>query len=1158
MYDKFLFVGLGGSGGKTLRFLKREIQRWSTDCGFDGKVPAGWQFLHVDTPVNPDGDEINHKVAPLSADEYLGLIAPGTELRDVQGRLDADQSIYPELLTWRVEPAATDVPVQQGAGQMRAIGQTVAMACVGQIREHIEARVSRMTGGTATAELAEMYHAATDSRAASNSSTYVVVVSSLAGGTGAGLLNLVSNVIRALNTPAGDNVFAVLYTPEVFGSLGSAATAGVYPNSLAAMSELLNGHWWQGSEDNAIGLASPRENALLKRAGLPAPQARSGPRFPFLVGRVGAGGVDFGSPDRLFEMTARSLASWVTPTADNSGFVQYTVGNWNTLAKDGRQQHGILVDEGDPHEQGLPPMSALGFSRLSVGAEYLGEYAVQRIGKDVLRHLARHHSESDDAESIRLGADTDDPDYVLTEMADRALPAFMGKAKLAESGPDHNDIQDALTPDRENELLRRLEDDARSLADLESGEQRSSEQWAAHLRQAVSQAQAQFESSYRTELDASTQQWIHEQEARTIEAMAGVVADKGLAVAAEVAGKAKNQLESDIREELLNSDAPRYHSWAADIRTAINDKLSNGGRKIKSDHANVEEALLEAVHYAGYAGKAMVAERAAHLATDLAHRVLGPLQRSLNSATSAAELDLTTTDTWVGWSSDKPPSSVRPPVGDFPLIDPDTYPDLFTELTAGDIGTSVREIDQRIELRRQIILGSFGGSGNEGTSGDGSQTCISVRKSWYPEAQSVLGGSKAATDVRVVVETGLAELRTRTEKWLKREGSSWHRHLSMTIRQYVGSDDPLDPLQLDEATIRSRRARFDAQFSAAVLAASPFISLDAGLMGPVHQSAADEKPNLSFSPIPLGSHPTEEQVRSRLVEHGVSDGRISGMLNNDSAVTRIDITGQLAAPVSPLVVESLMRPISERWGQATNGPQRRKFWEWRRAQPLESFIPASQALIRCMVRGWYSAQMLGLVAEEADSFKIASRAKRQPVGFPPHLLSQARDSGPRDWLAMILESLALAYVESSRIGGLGPLDAYIALRELGRSGSGSSLFGYQSLSPELEHWVQTGETDGYGVGPLSAPLAGSTFGANAASPADRSAALVKFCKDTHRQYSEEFNEHNERCVRHPELLSKAPLWTGLWVRHLGPAMSDIATAAAGFAAESGGRPAPKM
>ena len=28
MYSRFLFIGLGGSGGKTLRFLKCEMRRW--------------------------------------------------------------------------------------------------------------------------------------------------------------------------------------------------------------------------------------------------------------------------------------------------------------------------------------------------------------------------------------------------------------------------------------------------------------------------------------------------------------------------------------------------------------------------------------------------------------------------------------------------------------------------------------------------------------------------------------------------------------------------------------------------------------------------------------------------------------------------------------------------------------------------------------------------------------------------------------------------------------------------------------------------------------------------------------------------------------------------------------------------------------------------
>jgi hypothetical protein len=51
MYDKFLFVGLGGSGGSTLGHLKQELFGWLKEHGAEPKIPSGWQFLHIDTPV---------------------------------------------------------------------------------------------------------------------------------------------------------------------------------------------------------------------------------------------------------------------------------------------------------------------------------------------------------------------------------------------------------------------------------------------------------------------------------------------------------------------------------------------------------------------------------------------------------------------------------------------------------------------------------------------------------------------------------------------------------------------------------------------------------------------------------------------------------------------------------------------------------------------------------------------------------------------------------------------------------------------------------------------------------------------------------------------------------------------------------------------------
>lgn len=1154
MYDKFLFVGLGGSGGKTLRFLKREITHWMSEHGIRNQIPKAWQFLHIDTPVNSDGDEINDLAEPLESDEYLGLIAPGTELRDVQSILDADLSLYAELRTWRVEPAAADVPVQQGAGQMRAIGQTVAMAYAEQIRQRIEQRVARMQGGSSTAELSEIYAQVTGARGASNSNMYVVLVSSLAGGTGAGLLNLVSDIVRALDTPAGDNIFAVLYTPEVFGTLGSAATAGVHPNSLAAVSELLNGYWWQGSEDNAIGVASPRENAVLRRAGLPVPQARGGPKFPLLVGRVGAGGIDFGAPDHLFEMAARSLASWVTPTAENSGFIQYTIGNWNTLAKDGRRQHGVLVDEGDSHEQGLPPMSALGFSRLSVGTSHLARYATQRIAKDVLHHLARYHSDSREASDVRSRLETDDPDAVVRALAATHLTHFLHATQLTELGPEANEIQAGLQPAVHADLVREFGTQARELAALDGEGQRSAEQWRSHLRQAVEQAREQYERKYRRELESATLEWIGRTSRLVVDTVADSVATRGLLVTAEIVSRAQSELSDEVHRELLHDEAPKFRSWSLDIGSAVSVHLGDANGRLRSGDGRLEEAVDEGVHYAQYAGDAMVAEKAAYLCRDLAAGVLAPLHKALMSAHKLAELDLAKIEGWVGWSDERPPADVRPPIGDFPLIDPDDYPRLFSELLADDMGVGTLASEQRDELRRQIVSGRFGAA----ASVDG-QLCIVERNEWFPHADAAVGGSHGPADISVAVSTGLADLQRRTEDWLARPGSRWQRYLGMTIREFVGGDDPEDPRRPDEAELRARRNRFDAQFAAALAAAAPFINLDAGLMGPIHQSKADEAPKLSFSPVPVEAHPAEELVRTRLAAVGIDDRNIGRILSNDASITRVDITGQLAAPVSPLVVESLMRPISERWNQATTDAQRQKFWEWRRAQPLDSFVPAPQALLRCMVRGWYTGKMLGLIEPAGDSFRIHSSRKQCWVPFLPHLLSSPRDAGPRDHLPAVLESLPLAYVEVSRIRSLDPLDSYVALRDLGRCLPKGPLFPYPTLAPALEEWVRCGRYGHDGNPQPDSPLLDQHTGDHDMTLATgRAARIADFCRETMHIYQREFDDAMRECERHPELMSRLPLWTGLWGRQMSPALQDIIDAAQARAQRDPTRQEPQM
>ncbi|WP_420626188.1 tubulin-like doman-containing protein [Candidatus Poriferisodalis sp.] len=1140
MYSKFLFVGLGGSGGKTLRFLKREIQQWMAAHDAGHRIPGGWQFLHIDTPVRPDGDEIDDKADPLDADEYLGLISAGVDFRALQNILDGNPRLWPEMQTWRVEPAGLNVGVQLGAGQMRAVGQTVAMAYALRIRQKLDERVRRITAPGARGEIGDLYGEVTGQQADPDSNMYIVVVSSLAGGTGAGLLNLVCDILRGLETPAGDNIFALLYTPEVFHSLGGAAVGGVYPNSLAAISEILNGQWWQGSDIGSPNLAAPKESEVLRQAGLPNAQVRSGPTYPFLVGRVGEGGVDHGTPDRLFEMAGRSLLSWVSDKVVQARFVAYTAGNWANSASS-QQQGEILVDQGELHERGLPCFSALGFSRLSVGTEYLERYALQRLVKDALGHLTRYHSDSDEAVQVGRELATEDPDVILTEIAKHHLPAFLRQAGLTELGPDDNEIVDELRPPDHAQLRDEFERDARARCGLDEDHQLDAEGWRSTLSDSIEAAQQSYERNYQALLATSTLEWIPKISERVVRTVEQWVASHGLLVAAELCRMVASYLAHEVHEDLTANDVDRQRAWSHDWGTAVNEALDGMRGKVSSTDARLEEALLDGVHYAAWAGEALVSERAAAMANEVAERVLRPMVRTLREAHGKAEIDAANTVTWVSWDDEPPPDSVRPPAGDFPLVDPEDYPETFASLLARDVGSTDRTQEQREAARRIIISGSFRDGSATGAD-SGQLECVRIERDWWPSAATAAGGSHSQTEVRISLGTSLDDVKTRATAWLQRPGSAWARYLGMTIRSFVGTTEAHDALGLSESEVRKNRSRLLNQIGEAVSAAAPLINLDANLVGLVHPNAAQASPRLQLSSVPLEAHAIESEVRARLARTGLNDDDIEGLLSSDASIKHIDITSALAAPVSVLVVESLLRPIAERWYQCDTPTRRKDFWTRRRAQPLDSFVPVPQALLRCMVRGWFTGRLLGRIARDGDSYVIYSSRTRGPVAFPPNFLSVGRASGEQDSLALVLEALALAYVDVCRTGTLDPLLPYIELRELGTAVPNGALHSYESLGPALADWA--GSRHSAFVLDDGIPLLESAESPHEAdSEVGRLRRIADICRRTLQSYGARYSEHLRRCEASPDVLSSAPQWIGLWDRFMRPALNDLIQAA---------------
>ena len=116
------------------------------------------------------------------------------------------------------------MPLSLGAGQFRAIGRTVAVWTAGRIKSAINESLAGLEQALVDAELKDLFHNITGEAADGKPRTHIIIVSSLAGGTGAGLMQDVCDIIRAMDKSYSDEIFAVLYAAEAFDALGGDGT----------------------------------------------------------------------------------------------------------------------------------------------------------------------------------------------------------------------------------------------------------------------------------------------------------------------------------------------------------------------------------------------------------------------------------------------------------------------------------------------------------------------------------------------------------------------------------------------------------------------------------------------------------------------------------------------------------------------------------------------------------------------------------------------------------------------------------------------------------------------------------------------------------------------------------------------------------------------
>jgi hypothetical protein len=1113
---KFLFIGLGGSGGKTLRFLRADLLEWLDRIGWQssvpGSLPVGWQLLQIDTPSVQDGMEIKD-VPALPNENYVGLVGPGINFKNVSstltGRARSSEG-WKDQTTWRVNPTFLSVPIAMGAGQYRAVGRTIGLAYADRIHEAIRKAEKRLMSSDANAELMQISELIGE-QPGNNSDPVAVVVSSLAGGSGAGILMDTCDLLRQVGGSWGDNSFGILYGSDVFTQLGS-TVGGIQPNTLAAVSEVLNGHWYSPTSDSPSG----RINPLLSAAGAAIPVTRSGPAYPFLVGASNTKGVSFGDQKSVYQMMGRALRSWTVDSTVQDELIAYTITNWNDAAKKNVVNADVLLQH---HE---PVFEAYGFAEVNLGVDRFQRYASERLARMAADWL--HNGHMDRAFKIDPTM-SKTPDVVIDELAGTLLPGFMKKSGLNERGPDNNDVIDAIKPSEQDAWFHEKESQLFGAA-IEGVPSNgiNRDKWVAQINTylpgyADELVQVGVEAMY-----LRAQQWVTDQPQKVLEAATWVISEGGLKVAKAVIDLAIETSMATV-DELLSEAADEFDPFASSYIDAMHAELNSAGR-IKPEHDFVRLAVSQGLwSKAVFSLEATRRRLGAELLRELAKNVLRPLQRVLTEAYQSLDLkgylgELAIEPQVINWAADAVPSSLKPPKNECLVIPINTFSKQFDSMLISSFEEVGLE-DALTKARIAVIDGVFLTDLADTNVTPGMP--IEINQKWVIESLPISKGY-SAVPAPATFKTAFnpEDLLARAATWLKRPGTTFQRFLSSDLRSYLSESPGVDPRELNE-----RQQSFLSAFKSALDSAEPLVEIDQGLKTLLHPQASS-KPKARPGNIPLKEHALEAQVKSVLAAAlgGGTNPVNDGIFTTDQRVTSIPINSTLGAPHDPLVFESISAPIIASWATVANSPASMNFWLNRRARPISEFVPVSQQLLGTMTRGWFTALMLGRLDRE----KLQIRRSNGSVAEFPQVLLTNVDRFGRDLMPAVFESLGLAYIQLAQHTSTESLDAYSELRDLGVEASGGRNYReydqYKKVNSAVENWLKTGD---FAIEPLAKPLLQDSTSSSDFTREDRRNFAVKLLKTTRESYEKQYATYEEKVKDEAdELGPEYGLWPGMF------------------------------
>lgn len=1011
----FIFVGVGGTGGKTLGVVRKTLSDTLSRIGWEEGWPEGWQFVHIDVPADPDTDA-GKGAFSLPRTSYVPLTTARSTYRGFHDSLtqelaqacDDNSDRYQAWGSWHPEePSAVKVEIPNGAGQYRAIGRVCVLKSLTQVDQALARAFAAVKGPQAAKQLRQVQEKLGVERIKPGETKPIIfVVGSVSGGSGSGMLLDVCDVLRA---QGHREVIAVVFTPEVFERPKGGTDPGIAPNTVMALSELSNSMWTHSNMDLPIS-----RSRMFARAGVQHPEGQGGPSTVFLVGRSN-GSITFENADDVYKIVGRSFGELALNEDLTRRVVAYDMANNDSNAS-GASDALNLSDPSGARDDGR--FRSIGFSRLSVGRDFFDRYASDRLLRRAALRLLDGH----------LAAREDDPssnasdDELKQAAVSEAWPAFLRDAKLDEVR-EKNAISDRLDTWDEPELAGARAEFATSVRDAVTAEHRRGKVQNALARANAAKkardargASADVSAAIRTATNRLAVE-LHDDVQVTLERVVlRSVAAHGLPVTI------------DLMDRLIDRSREGVESLAADrtyLARKVNDMLGAlptppAGAPAEFPVGSVEdvEAIVSEADAVLRRHVQLVALEISHgFLDDLTTNLLEPWRRALSDADGLLRLELRPA---VGrspledWPGDKNvPDYLRPSKVEFLLDDVEGFPEQFVSVIERSV-SGEKGLAALITATEQVIAGEELGVHSR------TRPVALLEQRWVPKMEIARREGQNQAAARLSITLGLEDLKARTHEWLVDQEKYVGQFLQHSLADYL--TDPLTPAP----ELKRRQSRLVGHFESMVKASLPLIALDPKLANLIH---GHDTPPYTLHMSKLNVPDELEEVRQQIRDVSVA------LLNESSSIKFQNKPLQdammmtlLSEPYHMVEVASIMSPIAKQWAK---GGQGRQLWQYRRARPLSEWVPLGPDARRALVTGWFAARLLGTAKADGESgtdlsVKAGNKTLKVPKGG-------VRPPSRRDHVGMLLEALPAAFLECFNKKSLTGIELYQHLINLGAS-----------------------------------------------------------------------------------------------------------------------------